>query len=334
MKRLLLWFRRSPGVTFVLMGVYFAAVAFGHDTVCQLSFWVQDLLSRELYNSLLTVVLAVALIPCAVLLWRRIQAGRQGFLKGVYGAVTVVLIGVCYKTTFVMNVEFVHVPQYALLALPILALTRRAGETVVWVMLFGALDEAIQYWLLYGTRHTHYDLNDTVLNVLGAGLGVVSAAIILGAGRAEGNSCYSAREWFRSPAFLAAAAALVVTLPLALSGWLSIYPAVEGASAPILLSREPPPSAYWLDTDWGKTYHIIHPYGGLLAMALLVSWYVHLDARIDVRACLGGRESPTVRDGAGKPASTGVAARALPSGVSEYGTGGAAAGGLALPGPF
>jgi hypothetical protein len=292
MKRLLLWFRRRPGVTLVLMGIYFAAVAFGHDTVCQLSFWVQDLLSRELYNNLLTVVLAAALVPCAVLLWRGIRTCRDGRLKAVYGVVTVVLIGICYETTFVMNVEFVHVPQYALLALPVLALTRRAGETVLWVMLFGALDEAIQYWLLYGTRHTHYDFNDTVLNVLGAGLGVASAAIILRAGRADGRSCYSAREWFRSSAFVAGVAVLLVASLLAAFGWLGIYPAVEGNSAPILLSREPPPGAYWLDTEWGKTYHIIHPYGGLLAMALLASWYVYLDARIDLKATLSGAEDP------------------------------------------
>ncbi|UCG32326.1 MAG: hypothetical protein JSU68_11735 [Phycisphaerales bacterium] len=299
MKRLLLWFRRRPVVTLVLMAVYFAAVTFGHDAVCQVSFWVQDVLSRELYNNLLTALLVMALAPVAVLLWRGIQAGQQGLLKGAYCVVTAVLIGVCYKTTFVMNIEIIHVPQYALLALPILALTKRAGETVLWVMLVGAADEAIQYWLLYGTQHTHYDFNDTVLNVLGAGLGVVSAAIILKAGRADGPSCYSAFEWFRSSAFAVGAAALLAASLLAAAGWLRVYPAAEGISAPILLSRQPLPSAYWLDTDWGKTYHIIHPYGGMLAMLLLVAWHAYLDVRIDLKVRL--REAEKHRPGATVP---------------------------------
>jgi hypothetical protein len=76
MKRLLLWFHRRPVMTLVLMGAYLGAVAFGHDVVCQICFWVQDVLSRGPHNGLLTVVLVVALVPGAVLLWRRIQAGQ------------------------------------------------------------------------------------------------------------------------------------------------------------------------------------------------------------------------------------------------------------------
>ena len=78
-----------------------------------------------------------------------------------------------YRGLFAVNSEAIHFVQYGILALLLIPLVRRCGETIVLVTLLGILDEAYQYWVLHGDWGVYYDFNDVVLNLLGAAMGVL-----------------------------------------------------------------------------------------------------------------------------------------------------------------
>jgi glycopeptide antibiotics resistance protein len=79
-----------------------------------------------------------------------------------------------YEVLIVFSVETIHFVQHALLAVPVFALTMSFGETVGWVTLMGAVDEAYQYFVLYaGNKTVYFDFNDIILNLVGTGIGVL-----------------------------------------------------------------------------------------------------------------------------------------------------------------
>ncbi len=171
--------------------------------------------------------------------------------------------------------EFVHFLQYALLAVPLFALTRRYGDTVVWITLLGALDEAYQYAVLHQHRTIYYDFNDVLLNLLGGGMGVI--LIFAGtAGALSGWQAGPSINRLHSPARLTLALILATGILLRLLGHLHGAPGEAGVPL-LLLSRSPSPPTFWTQVPWGKRFHILQPLPAVLLMLILIAFYATLD---------------------------------------------------------
>ncbi len=109
----------------------------------------------------------------------------------------------------VSNIELVHFPQFALLA--VLFLFAGFGAKLAWLLaaLAGFADESYQHFVLYrDTPNTYFDINDIVLNTVGAAWG----ACVFGATKlaAEGR-------WLTADAAKAIAALAVSAIVLALA---------------------------------------------------------------------------------------------------------------------
>lgn len=73
----------------------------------------------------------------------------------------------------VTNIELIHFPQFAFIAG--LFLVAGAGPKLAWLLgsLAGLLDETYQHLVLYaGVPNTYFDINDILLNAIGAAWGV------------------------------------------------------------------------------------------------------------------------------------------------------------------
>ncbi len=73
----------------------------------------------------------------------------------------------------VTNIELIHFPQFALIA--VLFLIAGAGPRLAWLCgsLAGLLDETYQHLVIYaGVPNTYFDINDILLNTIGAAWGV------------------------------------------------------------------------------------------------------------------------------------------------------------------
>ena len=277
MTGLLLWLSKRRALTALLAAGYFAAVVFPHKEVSRVFDWMAEALSFKVYNSALFAVLFSPMVVIGIYLLKKIKSGEQRFGKVVFLLFTAGLVVASYHLLIVYSVEAIHFIQYALLAIPVYALTLSFGKTVFWVTLMGALDEAYQYFVLYAdNREVYFDFNDIVLNLIGAGIGVAIIHALSDAGTFVSPEKPNCQGRNRTP-LLVAASLLLAGFLLVVSGVVTFYPVAAASEAQITLSRKPAPSLFWEKPKKGKPFHILHPVEGILLTTLLIPCYSFMD---------------------------------------------------------
>jgi len=163
--------------------------------------------------------------------------------------VLAVATALAQRWLLVSNVELIHLPQFGLFAVLLLAAGLDPETAFLGASLAGVFDELYQYLVLYAdVANVYLDYNDIVLNTIGA-----AWAIVLAGGRRSGGQ--TAVRWRRGLQFallLAAASAL----------WIAPLRVARMAQFP-----------YWrpalLRAATGFEYHVMSASEGLLAVLLL-----------------------------------------------------------------
>jgi len=252
--------------------IYLMVAMVSHDWMQQPAFWAQGRLSHRSWNHLVTFVGAPILVAFCLWMAVRIRKHPQRLLAAAYLGVSVLLAIVSFRTLLVMNIEIVHFPQYAILALLLYPITRHYGDTAILATLGGILDEAYQYFFLYGDRGIHFDFNDVILNSIGAGFGLAIVFVVARPAPRVIAGSGSARSTVRiSPVVLGAAALLALCLILAWLDWIRLLPVADSPRWAIVLRRGGPSTMFWTQTTWGKTYHEVQPFEWLV-VALVLHW--------------------------------------------------------------
>ena len=263
----------------LLAGIYFAAVSLPHKEVSKIFDWLSRELSFGVYNdALFRVNLFLAVVFVAFVLLR-IRSGNRRALTITYWLFTAFLVGASYEILIVFNVESIHFPQYAVLALLVFPLVMRYGDTVFWCTLLGALDEGYQYFVLYrDNNEVYFDFNDILLNLVGAGIGVL---ILFTLTDARSKPCTahtnSSLNRSRSPVIVTTAFLLFTGLLFYMSGLLPLYPEAGASSASITLSRKPVATSFWTEPKRGKAFHILNPLEGIVSATALIGCYASMD---------------------------------------------------------
>jgi hypothetical protein len=279
MDRLIAWLSERKLFTAVLACTYLMVVILFHRDVSAIFDWLSEKLSFKVYNDLIFLISLIVMVVCGVFVLMRIVKGEHRCLKMIYWIFTAFLVVVSYKMLVVFNVENIHFPQYAVLTLPVFALFKHFGETVFWVTLSGAFDEAYQYIVLYRKNIGVYlDFNDIVLNLIGAGIGV---AFIYSLSDLKSESLAfhsnSSRKWNKFIIFTITASILFGGLSLYAAGILRLYPDANAPNALIVLSTIPAPTQFWTIPTYGKPFHTFHPVEGLFFSAILIACYSFMD---------------------------------------------------------
>lgn len=276
--RSLNWLSNHKRVAAALVLVYFVLNVFTHGLVQQIAKWIQDELTVSRTNSLVTII-ALATLPLFIaVVFFRLRSAPHKLLKLFYCVVTAGLVVGSYTKLFMINMESIHFPQYALIAILVFAIMPRFGETILMVTILGAIDEAHQYWVLDKDADLYLDFNDMILNLQGAAIGVMLLALLIRSKpTAPRSSPYSLVQLFKSPAFITAAGVAGVTLVLYLLGEIALY---LDSGAWIVLRRIGPPGEFWITSYWGKTCHILMPLEGVIMIVGMTAFYVFLDFRL------------------------------------------------------
>lgn len=282
MDRLIAWLSERKLFTILFTCIYLAVVILFHKEVSEISDWLSARLSFKVYNDRIFLISLMGLVVLLVFVLIRMRKGEHRFQKMIYWVFTTLLVVISYRALIVFNVEIIHFPQYAVLALPVFALLGRFGETVFWITLSGALDEAFQYGFLH--PETFLDFNDIVLNLIGAGIGVVLIYTLLPP-KFESLPFHGnpSRKWNQYLIFGITTWILFGGISLYASGILRFYPEGKDSKTLIILSNQRRPTQFWINLSRGKSYHQLHPIEGIFFSALLIACYSLMDDGLKTR---------------------------------------------------
>ena len=161
----------------------FAANLVLHLPLTELSDALVERLGWVLYNDFLGWSFLLLGICALVAVSVAGSAGRPGARLSIAGLVALAVLA--DRLLLVANIENIHYPQYALLAV----LLARSGIPLEasWLAatILGVGDEAFQYLVLRRGTPSYLDWNDIVFNAIGAAFGVVLWCRHYGAHRAS-----------------------------------------------------------------------------------------------------------------------------------------------------
>lgn len=277
MARVVRWLNRHPVWQGIIIVVYFVFTVTFHDVMQQPAYWAQSKLpSHREWNNLVAVVTLPILGGFCLWMFLGLRRHSRTWIAGMYLAVSLAVAVACFHSLLCMNIEVVHFPQYAILAVLLFARTGSFCQTIVWAVLCGLIDEGYQYLYLYPDRRIYMDFNDVILNTVGAGMGLAMIFVTGVEGRwTEGED--SSRPFRKSFAAIAAGIAALTTAAMCATGFLRLFAVDNAGHRGIVLRRNGPLAEFWTRTNWGKTFHEVQPHEWFAASVLLIIFFSLLD---------------------------------------------------------
>lgn len=270
------WIQRLPKYTVLIMFIYYLAVVLPHN---DFGAWIaknlDEPLGRDQYNLVILLSGVFGLGVYLYLAWQGIQFTKRKKLRKQiwiligYLLLTIYLVSQAFYYLVVINIEVIHLLQYAILGVLLLGFTHSYTATILGVLVLGALDELYQYKVL-NPSYDYYDFNDVILDVLGGGLGLVLIATY------SPNLQLSISRRSKKIMFLVVAFIFILLVLLYYMGILTIYPVAGIEEAPFQLIRIYVPT-FWKTIPPNIVYHVVQPFEGLLILGLLAFCYGYLD---------------------------------------------------------
>jgi len=277
MTRVLSWLREHRFAHIVAIITYYILVVAPHkkfgtfinkSVTGTFGLKISSVEGRAQYN-LVVISLACGLLALvAFFLFRRLVSHPERRKLSFYFLTNVLLAALVINLLFVINIEFVHFPQYAIFAILIFPLIGNYRATLVWATIGGMIDEAYQYFYLAPKDTSYYDMNDVVTNLIGAVFGLLILAVY----QIKEHTPFRLRTSTIWVGLGGVAAAVTIAH---LCGILSIYPSDD---RPYHILREWPPG-FWSTVNPDVTFHVIRPIEGVIITVLLWVFYSYISPR-------------------------------------------------------
>lgn len=176
---------------------------------------------------------------------------------------TLVLIVIAINLLMVVNVELIHVFQYCLMAILLYPFFKNLNTVLFFTTLFGALDEAYQYFYLFPEKAGYYDFNDILINMLGACLGIVFL-------RSQGlKTVKTYGAWYKSPVFISIVLIAALFLIGLFTQFIGIKPDKTDEISGFTLIRRAYAPGFWRQYLPGERFHILRPLEFLIIFPIL-----------------------------------------------------------------
>jgi len=254
----------------VLLAIYFVFVVTMHLEFGNFIAKTLDVpLGRDKYN---IVVLILASCLClGFTLWffkgiKRLNK-KERVVTSTYLIFTLGLIVASINIIMVVNVELIHVLQYAIFAILLFTIIQKYYDTLFWTTFFGAVDELYQYVFLAPEKTDYFDINDVIINMTGAVMGLLLL-------RAHAKyEVMSDKVWFKSSWFIGMVAIFFVITSLWLFGELTFYPSDKPVVFQFIRDFTP---GFWREIPPKVLFHVIQPFEGLVILIILFFIYKKL----------------------------------------------------------
>jgi len=277
MTRLLSWLREHRMVHITAIIIYYVLVVAPHkvfgkfinQTIAgSFGLKISTEAGRYQYNLAVFLMALVILIGLTFFLVKNLKTHPEKKKLSLFFIVNVILALLTIRMLFVISIEVIHFPQYAMFAILIFPLIGSYTATLIWATLGGMLDEAYQYFYLAPLDTSYYDLNDVVTNLIGAVFGLLILAVLQ-------VKEYSRFQLKNSSIWIGLGLVMIAVTVAHLSGILSIYPSDD---RPYHILRTWPPG-FWSTVNPNVTFHVIRPIEGVVITFLLWIFYSNITPR-------------------------------------------------------
>ena len=167
-----------------------------------------------------------------------------------YVLLWLVIVGYSLHIIFVVNVELIHYPQYALAAILVFCLTGNYLSSLLFATLLGIIDEAYQYFILLADTSNYLDLNDMFINMIGAVGGLIYLRSLGFIDQIDRPSIW------KMPAFWLFILLFIAVLIGIVSGLVS-FEYMEGESPALIQLTKIQLDHFWTELPNGTVYHVI-----------------------------------------------------------------------------
>lgn len=252
-------------VLFILSLLYFAMVVLPHELI---GVWITSMFenhSRDEYNQIILILFLVLIMGFVIRFMIAIIKHKDRNKLILYSGATSALIILCFNTIIIVNIELIHIFQYAILSILLFFLLRDYQQSLVITTLAGAVDEAYQYFYLSPQRTNYYDWNDVIFNLLGAALGLIYIRAF------SVQTIQASKFWRRHLHWIIWTILSLIVLVLFQFDLLYMM-AEEGQDKLYALIRKPS-EGFWTVIHPNITYHIIKPLEGVIYLILLFVFY-------------------------------------------------------------
>ena len=221
---------------------------------------------RDTYNM---IVLGMAFFLCfAFLIWffkglKRLPLSERKITL-TYLIITLLLIVCSINVIIIINIELIHVLQYAIFAILLFPILQRYYDVLFWTTFFGALDELYQYVYLAPNLTDYYDMNDVVINMVGAAMGLILL-------RSQGVfQLKPVKPILKSSWFWGVAIIFILIFSLWSVGQLTFFPNGENVFFEFIRDFQP---GFWREVPPKTLFHVIQPLEGLVILIILFVIY-------------------------------------------------------------
>ena len=270
MRSLINYLYRHSFIALVLATVYFLSVVLPHEAFGE---WIAEHigrpLGRERFNNVVLITAAVGLSILARFVTNQLRGQAAIQRKNILIALVYViaLIVVAYCTLMVINVEMIHLLQYAIMAILLMPIFKNHFDVFCIATIMGALDEWYQYVILAPEKNDYFDFNDVILNMLGVMLGLIFLRVM--------DYKSSAASRFASKAgFIGLIAVSAMTFLMYFNGIISFLPP-EGDMPNLIFSfTKVHYPDFWHKVPLAKPFHVVKPLEAFFLISVLTYiWY-------------------------------------------------------------
>jgi len=256
---------------------YFLLVVLPHELVGKVIERTLDIpLGRDAYNLLIVLIAGLSTLFLIYWLFRNLKnfSRKDQSLLWVLLSTDLILIVVSLFTIVVINIELIHVLQYAIMAILVFPILHNYRETLFWCSLLGALDELYQYMVLAPDKNDYFDFNDVIINLLGVALGLILI-------RAKGYiSTKHFRSYFTSPASIAILSISLILVVGMIIGCFDVISDPEESNVLFSFIKEDKPG-FWRELPPNVKFHVIRPLEGLIILSLLFNVFKNIGYKFD-----------------------------------------------------
>lgn len=267
------WLTEHKALNVLLVILYSLFLIFLHDPVVKHVVALKNEIGLPIFNRYTAIVSAVILVFLLVLVMRglvKIPAFRT--LKIALTGLWLAFLLIHWFMMLEMKIEIIHAFEYALLAMLIYPLFNRFAPALVFSLPVMITDELYQYLYLYPNYVEYFEINDIVLDMLGAGLGLILIWIL-------GTSPQTFKKsQIKKPEIISLVLFNLLVILGFISGLFARIPAEAGENTLFIFNRLKSPFQFWQEHPFNEvTYHVIQVFEGMVIINILIILFIALD---------------------------------------------------------